>query len=151
MTSSVTHENSFSLGAQVGGPDTPAVVEQQEQRLRNAFNRWKGNYTEAIREFAFLLRVDGSIVRYTEAWNIRGAQAAKRKRDWVEVEIGVPETWWQDGGVEHYMACLTEAIESGFHSMVELLKRNKYKIDEDALLKDWKRIKNDFLANAPKS
>jgi hypothetical protein len=73
MTSGVTHENSFSLGAQIGGPDTPAAVLQQEQRLRNAFNRWKGNYTEVIREFAFLLRVDGSVVRYTEAWNIRGA------------------------------------------------------------------------------
>jgi hypothetical protein len=151
MTSGVTQENSFSLGAQIGGPDTPAVVLQQEQRLRNAFNRWKGNYTQAVREFAFLLRVDGSIERYTETWNIRGAQAAKRKRDWLEVEIGVPEAWWQDGGVENYMTCLAEAIESGFHSMVELLRRNKYTIDEDTLLRDWKRIKDDFLANAVKT
>src|SRR5438445_11164761 len=120
MTSGITHENSFSLGAQIGGPDTPVAVLQQEQRLRNAFNRWKGNYSPAVREFAFLLRVDGSIERYTETWNIRGAQAAKRKRDWVEVEIGVPEAWWHDGSVENYMTCLAEAIESGFHSMVEL-------------------------------
>ena len=150
MTSDVMHENSFSLGSQIGGPDTPAVVLHQEQRLRNAFNRWKGNYTDAVREFAFLLRVDGSIERYTETWNIRGAQAAKRKRDWVEVEIGVPEAWWQRGGVENYMTRLAEAIENGLHSMTELLKRNKHVLNDEALLRDWTEIKNDFLANVVK-
>jgi hypothetical protein len=68
------------------------------------------NYTKAIREFAFLLRVDGSIVRYTEAWRIVGGQKAKRKRDWVEVEIGVPESWWLDNGVYGYKQQLAESI-----------------------------------------
>jgi hypothetical protein len=70
MDKAIVHQNSFSLGSQIGGPDTPWDVLHEEQRLRNAFNGWKGNYAVAIREFAFLLRVDGSIVRYTEEWNI---------------------------------------------------------------------------------
>ena len=94
--------------------------------------------------------MDGSIERYTERWKIRGAQAAKRKRDWVEVEIGVPEAWWQNGGVDNYMTCLAEAIENGFYSMVGLLKRNKQTVDEETLLRDWTKIKNDFLANVVK-
>ena len=140
--------NSFSLGSQIGGPDTPAAVLHQEQRLRNALNSWKGNYAPAIREFAFLLRVDGSIVRYTEAWKIVGAQKAKRKRDWVEVEIGVPESWWVDSGVDGYKHRLAESIETGFRSMVELLRRNRHVVAEEALLGDWHKIKKQFLADS---
>jgi hypothetical protein len=77
----ITHTNSFSLGSQIGGPGTPQLVLQQEQRLRNAFSRWVGSYTGAIRQFAFILRVDGSIHRYTELSKIRGAQKAERKKD----------------------------------------------------------------------
>ncbi len=140
--------NSFSLGSQIGGPDTPPPVLREEQRLRNALNSWKGNYTQAIREFAFLLRVDGSLVRYTEAWKICGAQPAKRKQDWLEVEVGVPEAWWQDGGVENYKRQLSEAIESGLQSMVELLKRNKHEVDGVALLRDWGTVRRDFMENS---
>ena len=147
-TKSVSHRNKFSLGAQIGGPDTPASVLKQQQQLRDAFNRWAGAYTSAIREFAFILRVDGSLDRYTELWKIRGAQPAKRKRDWVEVEIGVPESWWNAGEGKGFKHHLVEAIEAGFHSMIELLQRNKHVVDKEALLKHWKTIKSDYLATS---
>lgn len=57
------------------------------------FNPWTGDFSTDIREFAFILRVDGEFHRYTSIWNIYGAQKARRKRDWIEVEIGIPETW----------------------------------------------------------
>jgi len=139
--------NSFSLGAQIGGPDSPRAVEQQEQRLRTAFNNWKGDYTKAIREFAFLLRVDGSLIKYTREWKIVGPQQAKRKRDWVEVEIGVPQSWWLDGGVDGYKRRLAASVETGLHSMIELLKRNRYEIAEQALLADWFKVKEQFLGD----
>jgi hypothetical protein len=86
--------NSFSFGAQIGGSDYSEAARRQEQQLRDAFNRWSGSYSPDVREFAFLLRIDGKIHRYTEMWQIRGAQKARPKQDWIEVEIGVPE----DGG-----------------------------------------------------
>lgn len=89
-------KNSFSLGSQIGGPDAGDVTRQHDQELRDAFNCWQGNYTNAIKEFAFILRVDGNVHKYTQEWNILGAQPAKRKKDWVEVEIGVPEKWWRE-------------------------------------------------------
>jgi len=147
-TNAVTHTNKFSLGTQIGGPDTPASVLRQQQQLRNAFNGWSGAYSNAIREFAFILRVDGSLARYTELWNIQGAQAAKRKRDWVEVEIGVPESWWNTEEGKGFKIHLVEAVEAGLHSMVELLRRNKHAVDEEALLKDWATIKTDYLARS---
>lgn len=102
----------------------------------------------AVRQFVFLLGVDGSIVKYTEAWKNLGPQKARRKRDWVEVEIGVPQSWWLDGGVDEYKRRLAESIETGFHSMIELLRRNHDEIAEQALLADWFKIKEQFLSDS---
>ena len=41
---------------------------------------WKGKYTSAVEEFAFLLRVDGSILRYTELLKITGPRKTKLKK-----------------------------------------------------------------------
>lgn len=139
--------NSFSLGSQVGGPDASDVTRHDEQELRDAFNRWQGDYTNAIKEFAFVLRVDGKVHKYTQEWNILGAQPAKRKKDWVEVEIGVPEEWWREDQGRSYRGYLIAEIEKGLHSMIELLQENKHPVNEEALLTDWYKIKCNYLQN----
>jgi len=65
------HVNTFSLGAQIGGY-VPREVSHEEQRMRDAFNLWEGKYTSAVGAFAFLLRVDGSILRYTDLFKSSG-------------------------------------------------------------------------------
>lgn len=139
--------NTFSLGAQIGGY-IPREASHEDQRMRDAFNLWQGKYTSAVGEFAFLLRVDGSILRYTELFKIRGAQKAKLKKGWVEVEIGVPQSWWHNDDVEGYKKQLAQALEEGLHSMIELLQKKSLDIDGDALLCDWERIKQGFLGSA---
>ena len=136
--------NSFSLGAQIGG-QTSKEAREQEQALRDLFNTWTGEYSSDIREFAFLLRVDGHIHRYTAMWNIHGAQKAKRKRDWIEVEIGVPETWWRLAHTDQYKKRIAEEIEKGFNSMIEVLRKNRRDIKAEALLHDWSQIRAKFL------
>jgi hypothetical protein len=138
--------NSFSFGAQIGGPDHPDAAREQEQQLRDAFNRWTGDYSIDVREFAFLLRIDGQIHKYTEMWKIQGAQKARRKRDWIEVEIGIPETWWRQASGDGYKRRLAEEVEAGFRSMVEVLRKNKRHINAEALLQDWERIKTLYLS-----
>ena len=138
--------NTFGLGAQIGGPEAGRL--DLDQQLRNAFNAWSGDYTNSIREFVFLMRVDGSINEYTKLWNICGAQPAKRKRDWIEVEIGVPVTWWSGLGTAEYKSKLTDEIEKGFLSMVALLRRNHHAVDETTLMRDWRRIRSEYLASS---
>jgi hypothetical protein len=138
--------NTFSLSAQIGG-HVPREVSHEEQRMRDAFNLWRGKYTSAIGKFAFLLRVDGSILRYTELFKIKGAQEAKLKKGWVEVEIGVPQSWWRNDDVEAYKNHLAQAVEEGLHSMIELLRRKRLEVAGEALLRDWATIKQDFLSN----
>jgi len=134
--------NSFSLGAQVGGR-IETSASRNEQELRDLFNRWKGEYSADIREFAFLLRIDGEFQSYTRTWNILGAQKARRKRDWVEVEIGIPETWWKDtNGYKHRLA---DEVERGFASMIDLLRRNRHNINAELLMEDWRKVKARFL------
>jgi hypothetical protein len=50
--------NSFTLGAQVGGR-LAKDASAQEQELRDMFNSWTGDYSSDVREFAFILRIDG--------------------------------------------------------------------------------------------
>ena len=133
--------NSFSLGAQIGG-QTGKESRDQMQQLRDLFNGWKGDYSADIREFAFLLRVDGEFHAYTREWSILGAQKAKRKRNWVEVEIGIPETWWR---MDQFKQRLAEEVEKGFISMIDLLRKNRRDIKAEALLSDWSKIKSKFL------
>jgi hypothetical protein len=115
------------------------------QELRNLFNEWTGDYSGDIREFAFLLRVDAEFHHYTAMWNIYGAQKAKRKRDWVEVEIGIPETWWRLAHTDEFKKRLAEEVEKGFISMIDVLRRNRRDIKAETLLKDWSQVKSKFL------
>jgi hypothetical protein len=140
--------NVFSLGSQIGGPDAAMAIVQKEQELRDAMNRWTGRYCSAIREFAFILRVDGQFHAYTEKWSIRGAQKAKRKKDWIEVEVGIPESWWRENHGRNYKRYLIREIENGLRSMIELLKRNRHEINSEALLADWEKIKRDHMSDS---
>jgi len=115
------------------------------QELRDRFNQWTGDYSGDIREFAFVLRVDGEFHRYTAMWNIYGAQKAKRKRDWIEVEIGIPETWWRLAHTDQFRKRLAEEVEKGFISMIEVLRKNRRDIKAESLLNDWSKIKSQFL------
>jgi len=139
--------NRFSIGSQVGGSQPADLTLRVERPLRKLFEQWRGEYSPAVEEFAFLLRIDGEIHQYSKLWNMIGAQAAKRKRNWVEVEIVVPESWWKEAQGELYKFHLVEEIEKGLHSMVELLKRNKHEIRAEALLSDWARLKAEYIDN----
>ena len=142
------HEQSELRSAwvlRVGGSVPAEALREWKQQLRDLMNRWRGKYSQAIREFAFLLRVDRDIHTYTKVWNIEGAQKAKRKSDWLEVEIGVPESWWRQNEGRDYKRFLAEAIEAGLQSMIELLQRNHHDVRANALLNDWEKVKSDYL------
>jgi hypothetical protein len=78
------------------------------------FNAWTGDYSSAVRELAFILRIDGESHSYTEMWSICAAQKAKRKRDWIEVEIGIPERWWRLAHSGGYKKRPAREVEGAF-------------------------------------
>lgn len=143
------NKNHFSLGSQVGGADAAIATGHYEQELRDAMNRWSGDYSAAVREFAFVLRVDGAIHAYTKEWNIQGAQGAKRKKDWIEVEIGVPRSSWEENKGRTYKEYLVTEIDKGLRSMIEVLLRSGAEVNKEALLGDWEKLKRDYLSGGP--
>lgn len=140
-----TDNNSFYFGAGVGGPDLPIEVERIHIQFTQLMHSWRGQYTKAIRVFGFVTYVDGSLIRYTDTMNILGPQKAKRKRDWVEVRIGVPESWWSENEI-NYKRSIVGAIECGLASMIALLTRNNHQVNEASLIQDWQRVKTEFLS-----
>lgn len=137
--------NSFSSGGALGGPDLPIEVERIHIQLNTLLHKWRGDYANVIGHFSFPLWVDGSLIRYTEKMNTQGAQPAKRKLKWLEVQIVVPESWWREPEPA-YKERLSEGIEQGFHSMIALLRRNRHEVNANLLLADWETVKNEFLA-----
>jgi hypothetical protein len=144
-TSGSQGTNSFSLVAVLGGPDTPDQVKNEQQQLRDAFNRWTGDYTHAIKSFIFFLLVDGSVICHTENEKILGVQKARRSGDCLQVKIGVPEAWWRPNLATHKML-LANAVEEGLYSMIGLLQRNRHDVKAESLLADWKKVKAQYLA-----
>lgn len=136
--------NKFYWGGGIGGPDLPIEVKRIHIQLGTAMYKWRGHYTDAIKFFAFAAYVDASLVRFTEQMNILGPQRAKRKRDWVEVRIGVPESWWREEE-SVYKQHIVDSVEEGFHSMIALLRRNRHAINAEALLADWSSVRKEFL------
>jgi hypothetical protein len=50
-----------------------------------------------------------STLRYTELFKGKGPQKARLKKGWIEVEIGVPQSWWYNDDVEGYKKHLSQA------------------------------------------
>jgi hypothetical protein len=147
MTAAQNH-NVFTLGGAVGGPDA-AVGTGCSIGITKAINQWSGDYCGDIRQFAFLLLVDGQFIKYTEKFDIHGAQKAKRKKDRVEVEIGVPAEWWREKGGAEYKPRLASEIEKGLYSMIELLQSKGSVVKSKELLADWGKIKEEYLRDSP--
>ena len=120
------------------------------QELRNLFNQWTSNTLPIFVNLRSSYEWMHEFHRYTAMWNIYGAQKAKRKRDWVEVEIGIPETWWRLAHTDEFKKRLAEEVEKGFISMIDILRRNRRDINADTLLKDWSQIRSKFLEPEPK-
>ncbi|HEY4355198.1 MAG TPA: ankyrin repeat domain-containing protein [Acidobacteriaceae bacterium] len=136
--------NSFGTGGVAGGPDQSVKMSRIRVQLNGILHQWKGNYTRVVRMLYFPMYEDGAVVRCAQEMGIVGAQPAQRKGDWIEVKIGIPESWWGEGELS-YKERLTNAIEEGLHSMIALLKRNKHPIEAELLLSDWETRKKLFL------
>jgi hypothetical protein len=80
--------NRFSGGGYQGGPNIPVEVERIHVQLANAFHKWRGDYTNAIEVFSFPLLVDDPAAQHTAGIDMVGAQEAKRKQKYLEVQIG---------------------------------------------------------------
>ncbi|MGA2650691.1 MAG: ankyrin repeat domain-containing protein [Terracidiphilus sp.] len=133
-----------SGGGATGGPNLPIEVERIHVQLHTLFHRWRGEYSPAVEGFGFPRYVDGSLIRYTEQLNILGPQKAQRGGNWLMVKIGVPEEWWSQPEPA-YKKLLSDSIETGLHSMIALLRRNKHEVNGDLLLTDWSKVKKEFL------
>ncbi len=66
------------------------------------------------------------------------------------MEIGIPEEWWREANSDGYKKRLAEEVEAGLRSMIDVLQAKKRRIDSEALLNDWHRVKNDYLSSSTK-
>lgn len=133
-----------TVGAQMGDKRASNVVTPHFMALKRMLNRFCAKeYSREVREFAFVLRVDGEIWH----WNLEGCDRMRRsKKDrYITIDVYVPRRRWdgvEDTEIRKYLA---ECFSEGLQRMISKLEQDKVAVDGDALLEDFAAAKTHYL------
>lgn len=133
-----------TLGADVGGKDAHLTTHDFILYLRRLLQqKCKGPYSTVIKEFAFVLRIDGSV----HAWGKSGAENAAllRKNAFATVDIFVPITEWADRDAAHIRKILAEGLMDAIEAIAKFAEGKQVNIDIHALRRDVGAATREFL------
>lgn len=126
-----------SLGADVGGKDAHAATAQDCMALRQALaNECRGPYGEGFREFALVVRIDGSV----QSWGKSGVDNVRlqRKLKYATADIFVPKAIWASAPGA-FRVFLATQIAAAIKAIVDRAEKAGDPIDSDSLISDVER------------
>lgn len=138
----------ITFGVQAGDSAANAVVQPHYMRLREVLREHcRGDYSEAIKEFAFVLRIDGKISQ----WQKIGCDYLRvsPKRGCATVDIFMPMDVWEDHRSSQIPSFLRHYIEEGFMQIMERVASKKIAIKTEELYSDFGRAMAAFWNDAP--
>ena len=134
----------ITLGADVGGPDAFVGTNSHIRELRELLAReCKGPYSEAIKEIALVLRVDGSV----QSWRKLGVANVRLqvKRSYATADIFVPTKVWD---VPHeFRRFAAESIRDACTQIAQRSARKRVTLHEKRLSHDIERAISQYLAS----
>lgn len=136
--------DTITVGADVGGPDAHEATNECILELRKLLRRGcPGPYSSVIKEFAIVLRVDGSV----KAWNKTGIDffALKRKNSCATIDIFVPRTVWLDQGLRAFRQFLAEQMRCAIEEILRHVKKRKIDVSEMQLVGDLEAVLAEFV------
>jgi len=136
--------DTISLGVQAGDRDADAAMERFYMPLRKLLaERCIGPYCSEVDEFAFVLRIDGTLWY----WNFEGCDKLRlsRRDRYVTIDIGMSMERWKSSDQVAIAKYLVDCVESGLRLMVDKLKRSKLDVRDDQLFRDFNVVKQEFL------
>lgn len=131
-----------TLGAQIGGPDAFEKTNKHIIMLRGILkNECVGPYSSVIREFAIVIRIDGSI----EAWGEEGVGnlRVQKKFEYVTADIFVTERLWVDEKV--FRGYLISSVRLALEKMAERLRGQGIDLADRELMADIDRVARQYL------
>ena len=136
--------NEITLGAQMGGQDASAATAEHILAFRGLIDqKCRGFYSNTIRRFGIVLRIDGSLDR----WGKSGVEnAAIRQRGSVATaDIFVPSEIWSCGNPRVFRQFLAVEFERAIYEIGKIAKRRGIEFSLDGLIHDVKSAVRDYL------
>lgn len=133
-----------TLGADVGGKDAHAATHEIVLSIRHLLRqKCIGPYSATVKEFALVLRIDGSV----QAWGKNGAKnvAFQRRNTFATADIFVPINEWSGRDVAHIRKFIVNGVIDAIELLAELAERKKIDIDIDSLRRDVGFAAREFL------
>lgn len=137
--------NQVTLGADVGGKDAHGATHDSVLALRRHLQqKCKGPYGSVVKEFALVLRIDGSV----QIWGKSGVENAvfQRKNTFATADIFVPVSDWSGRDTRHIRKVLAVGVVKAIEKLAELAERKKIDIAINDLRRDVGAAANELLA-----
>jgi hypothetical protein len=134
--------DTITLGAQTSGEDDRTAKHVLELRKLLA-KHCKGPYSEEISEFALVLRIGGDM----QEFDFEGCERIRRNRKdkYITVDLGFPSRRWKGVGDHEIRKYLSEIVETGLLCCLHRLKKDKARVHQASLMRDFIKAKQDFL------
>ena len=148
MESMKTDKPTVIVGVQAGDLPSDQATNPHLSLMRKLLQaHCRGPYSPDVDEFSLVVRVDGDIWH----WEQEGCDRMRRsKRDrYITIDIYVPRHRWQGVKGMEIRAYLAGCVEDAFQRMIAKLKKDKVAVDGDALLRDFARVKEQYLSLQP--
>jgi hypothetical protein len=133
-----------SLAGEAGGPDVN--VHSYVLQLRRSLERYcNGPYSNEVKGFALVLRIDGSVKKY----GAEGVDRIRRRKreEYITADICIPERRWKGASAKEFSRYLSSAVKSALRTCVAYLKKQKVDVDEHRLLLDYGEAEAEFLGS----
>jgi hypothetical protein len=131
----------ITLGEQASGEDDRTGKHVLELRKLLA-KHCKGPYSEEISEFALVLRIGGDM----QEFDFEGCERIRRNRKdkYITVDLGFPSRKWKGADDREIRKYLSEIVETGLLCCLHRLKKDKVRVDQTSLIRDFTKAKQDF-------
>jgi hypothetical protein len=133
-----------TLGADVGGKDAYLATNEYVLALRKLLSaECQGFYSDIIKEFALVLRIDGSV----QKWGKRGVDnvVINNKKSCATADIFVPIEIWLQGDKAVTKKFIGSGVLEALTKIKELAERNKIIVEFGELYRDAERAVDTFM------
>jgi hypothetical protein len=134
----------LTLGADVGGKDAHTATHEHVLSLRRLLQqKCLGPYGATVKEFALVLRIDGSV----KAWGKSGADNAafQRRGSFATVDIFLPESAWSGREAASIRKVLAVGVVAAIETLTELSEQKRIDISIDRLRQDVAAVVEEYL------
>lgn len=135
----------MTLGADVGGRDAAVATHDHILALRKLLQQeCQGPYSDVIKEFALVLRIDGSVQR----WGKSGVDNVRlfQKAEYATADVFVPSNVWEKQDVTELRQFLAFGVRSAVADIAQRAAKKKVRVSLELLTSDIDRAVHRFLA-----